>query len=94
LRQQIYLGDEDFIQRMQALAAPARLGSAEVPQAHRADPGSVAAWRARCGSREEALARAHREGGLTMTAIAAQEGVTVARVSQLIAAWERARGGA
>ena len=55
------------------------------------------AWRS--GSRtvgigEERLRRAYREGGMTMTAMAAELGLSVSRVSRLIAAAERgeARG--
>jgi hypothetical protein len=35
LRQQIYLGDESFVGRMQALTAPTRRTAAEVPKAQR-----------------------------------------------------------
>ena len=35
LRQQIYLGDEAFVERMQALAEPGRRGARELPKAQR-----------------------------------------------------------
>jgi putative transposase len=48
-------------------------------------PRPLAHWLAVSASREEALYRAHTEGGLTMTALAAELGLSVSRVSRLIA---------
>ncbi|HEV6967550.1 transposase [Roseateles sp.] len=81
LREQIFLGDADFARRMRATAgAPrrvARTGWAE--------------WLKRAGGiREQALWLAHTQGGVAMTALAAQLGLSVSRVSRLIAAAERA----
>ncbi|MFG6416280.1 transposase [Roseateles sp. DC23W] len=81
LREQIFLGDADFAQRMRAAAvAPqrvARVGWAE--------------WLKRAGGiREQALWLAHAEGGVAMTDLAAQLGLSVSRISRLIAAAERA----
>ena len=86
LRQQVYLGDQAFVERMQAHAAAARLAAPEVPRPQRAEPAapSLQEWLARCGSREEALYRAYREGGIAMTAMARELGLSVARVSQLV----------
>ena len=89
LRQQVYLGDEAFVERMQARAAPERMAAPEVPRPQRArsrqaPPQPLAAWLASCPTREEALYRAVREGGLTMTAMARELGLSVARVSQLV----------
>lgn len=82
LRQQIFLGDADFADRMRALAAaPAR----RTPQRAYAD------WLRRAGGiREQALWLAHTQGGVSMTALAAQLGLSVSRVSRLIALAERA----
>lgn len=95
LRQQVYLGDEGFVKRMQAIAegvagpaAPA-LRTVEVPRAQRASPLTLDDWLARCPSREEALMRAHGESGLTMSAMAQALGLSVSRVSRLI---KRAEG--
>ncbi len=87
LRQQIYLGDEAFVERMQAMCVMPSAGS--VPRAQRSRSTSLAAWRRAAPTREEAYRRAHVDSGLTMTAIAREEGVSVARVSQLIAKAER-----
>jgi putative transposase len=85
LRQQIYLGDEDFVDRMQALAEPPRKTTRDTPRPQRLAPRPLAHWLGVSASREEALYRAHTEGGLTMTALAAELGLSVSRVSRLIA---------
>ena len=88
LRQQIYLGDAEFVERMQALAEPQRVGARETPKAQRSRPATLQQWLEGCGSREEALRRAHVEGGLSMTALARELGLSVSRVSRLIACAE------
>ena len=50
-----------------------------------------AQWLSTCDSREEALLRAHTESGLTMSAIAKELGLSVSRVSRLIARAEGAK---
>ncbi len=84
LQREAFLGGDDFIAQVQALAPQASLQSPTVPRPQRTRPGSLAQWLASSASREEALARAHVEGGMTMTAIAAELGISVGRVSQLI----------
>jgi REP element-mobilizing transposase RayT len=92
LRQQVYLGDDAFVARMQARAAPGGLDAREVPRGQRSRPDTLTlAQRLDSGvTREEAFRRAHVEGGMTMSAIAAQSGLSVARVSQLISRAESA----
>ncbi|WP_457443529.1 transposase [Roseateles sp. P5_E4] len=89
LNRQIYLGDDEFVQRMLDAAAPSARRSPEVPKPQRHVPRTLEQWLKQCASREEALRRAHTESGLSMTALAAKLGVSVARVSQLIARAER-----
>lgn len=89
LTQQIYLGDASFVASMQALAGTQRTTNAEVPRQQRSAPRELHHWLASQPTREAALLHAHREGGLTMTAIARELGLSVARVSQLIARAER-----
>lgn len=81
LREQIFLGDAAFAQRMRALAAvPARANRTGWPE-----------WLRRAGGvREQALWLAHTQGGLSMTDLAGQIGLSVSRVSRLIATAERA----
>lgn len=104
LQQQIYLGDDVFVARMQALAGPAGAAAAEVPRIQRRSPhrppqaaGSggqppVESWSTPSAARSAALWRAYREEGVTMTALAARCGLSVSRVSRLIAAVEGAKG--
>lgn len=89
LRQQIYLGDEAFVTRMQLLADPQRAAAHEVPKPQRMAPSSLEQWLLACETREVALLRGYREGGLSMTAMARELGLTVSRVSRLIARAER-----
>ena len=84
LHQQIYLGDADFVARMQALADPARAQSKQIPHLQRSAPLTLIDWLASCPTREEALLMAYRKSGISMTAMAAELGVSTARVSQLI----------
>lgn len=81
LREQIFLGDADFAARMRAAAAQPRRS---------ARPG-FGEWMKRAGGiREQALWLAHTEGGVAMTELAGQLGLSVSRISRLIAAAERA----
>lgn len=89
LNRQIYLGDDDFVQRMQDAATPAAQRSRVVPKVQRALPRTLKQWLAHCATREEALRQAHAVSGFTMTALAAELGLTTARVGQLIARAER-----
>jgi REP element-mobilizing transposase RayT len=82
LRQQIFLGDAAFAARMRAAAAVAPKRTARV---------SYAEWLKRAGGiREQALWLAHTQGGVAMTELAGQLGLSVSRVSRLIAAAEKA----
>jgi REP element-mobilizing transposase RayT len=92
LRQQIYLGDDAFVERMQALADPRRTAAREIPKAQRRKGCSLADWLASCASREQALHKAYTEGGMSMSAIGAEMGLSVSRVSRLIAGVEGAKG--
>jgi len=81
LREQIFLGDAAFAARMRA--------AADTPR--RAPRASFGDWMKRAGGiREQALWLAHTEGGVAMTELAGQLGLSVSRVSRLIAAAERA----
>jgi REP element-mobilizing transposase RayT/DNA-directed RNA polymerase specialized sigma24 family protein len=92
LRQQIYLGDEAFVERMQALAEPQNTTDRDIPRAQRSKARSLAHWLSSCTTREEALYRAHTESALSMSAIARELGLSVSRVSRLIARAEQAKG--
>jgi putative transposase len=88
LRQQVYLGDEAFVEKIQRRADPSAKGAAtsrEVPKAQRLAPRTFQQCLAAAPTREAALLMAYRDHGLTMTALAAELGLSVSRVSRLIA---------
>lgn len=93
LNRQIYLGDDQFVDRMLEVALPSAKRSAPVPKVQRSATRSLAEWLVCCDTREEALRRAYTESGLSMTAMAAELGLTLGRVSQLIAKAERKAAG-
>lgn len=88
LRRQIYLGDDRFVARMQAIAAQASaLERAEdIAKLQRYDQASktLRQYLAESTTREEALWLAHARAALTMTQIGHEIGLSTARVSQLI----------
>ena len=92
LRQQIYLGDEDFVARMQAKMQARARERREIPRAQRRPNKSLGEWLAHAQSRKEGMFLAHAEGGLSMTAIGRELGLSVSRVSRLIARWDGAKG--
>ena len=91
LRQQIYLGDEAFVERMQALADPQQIAARDVPRLQRSKPFTLGKWLSTTEDRGEALLRAHTQSGISMTAIADEMGLSVSYVSRLIARAEAAR---
>lgn len=88
LRAQMYLGDEAFVARMQALLAPEQAGASNIPSIQRRPPHRELAVYFATHSRNEAIVLAHTEGGYTMSAIAREIGLSVARVSRIVHAWE------
>ena len=92
LRQQIYLGDEAFVERMQALAEPRNSTDDDIPKIQRRKSRTLAQWMESCENREQALYNAHTQGAMTMSAIARELGLSISRVSRLIARAEEAKG--
>jgi REP element-mobilizing transposase RayT len=93
LRGQVYLGDETFVQRMQAQAEPDRLAARAVPRAQRNQARTWAQHLRACqGDRNAALCAAYRSGGFTMTRLAALADLSVSHVSRLVAMGEREQG--
>lgn len=86
LRGQIYLGGDAFIKRMQARAE--MLNAPEIPRAQRRPTPHPLPWYLKRYDRDDAIVRAFGEGGHTQTAIAKAVGLSVSRVSRLIAAGE------
>jgi hypothetical protein len=88
LRKQVFLGSDAFVEG--ALAAlPARQRQMrEVPRTERSRPQSLDQLMQDGLTRNEALRTAHVDGGFTMTQLAAELGLSVSRVSRLIASFE------
>jgi putative transposase len=89
LRQQLFLGDDAFVARSLAQASPAATRSREVPKAQRKLPATWASYLQRHGERDAALRAAVREGGMTMTELARETGLSVSRVSRVVAEQDR-----
>lgn len=88
LRQEIFLGSDDFVAAMQSRAESSRLRSDEVPGAQRTASIVHDARQSRL-SRALALRHAYREDGLTMATVAKQANLSTSSVSRLIALAER-----
>lgn len=88
-RQQVFLGDEAFVSRMQALTAPQQRLAVEVPMLQRKRPGTLQDCLNRSADRAQALRLAYREHGITMSSMARELGISVSRVSRMIAMAER-----
>ena len=80
---QIFLGDEAFVKRMQARIS--NLGEREIPRVQRRPVTQALGHYFKDSPRDVAIARAYLEGGHTQTAIARATGLSVSRVSRLIA---------
>jgi len=84
LLRQVFLGDEGFVERMQAQASPAALRSPAVPRPQRTRVLSLDHWLKTCPTRTQALWHAHVDSGMTITAIAGGLRLSVGRTSQLV----------
>jgi putative transposase len=89
LSQQMYLGDQDFVERMQALVNPQRAQAKEIPlQQRRTSPKPVAHYLARSKSRDAGIVAATRQGQHSLTVIAKALGLSVSRVSRIVGRYE------
>jgi len=61
LRQQICLGGEGFVERMQALAEPRNSTNRDIRRVQRRKSRTLAQWLASCENRDEAIYRATRK---------------------------------
>ncbi len=85
LSQQIYLGDQDFVERMQAKLEPARAQSKEIPlQQRRARVWPLKHYLANAAGRDAGILAAVREGHYSLTAIANEVGLSLSRVSRIV----------
>lgn len=88
LKRQIYLGDESFMTRMQALLAPEQAAASDVPSIQRRPSPLSLEQFINHHPRNEAIAQAHIVGGHSMSAIAKAVGLSVSRVSRIVRGWE------
>ena len=94
LHNQIYLGDEIFVEKMQAQASLPSKSASEIPKAQRKQRISWKECLNACrGERDLALTMAYRDQGMTMTWLAQQCGLSVSHVSRLVAGVERIERG-
>ncbi|MEY4561652.1 MAG: hypothetical protein RLZZ618_929 [Pseudomonadota bacterium] len=84
LRQQIFLGDDAFVEKMQALAEKQRQQSRDIPSMQRSSPKTLDQWLASCKTKEDALINGYQQSGLTMTDMARQLKISVSSVSRII----------
>ena len=93
LTAQIFLGDAQFAARMQALASAAQTRALDIPRVQRLPALNWSQCLQHCGGdRARALRMAHVAGGLSMSALAREIGLSVSRVSRIIARVEAATG--
>ena len=90
LRQQMYLGDEAFVLRMQALASDRAVGDKEIPKAQRASPKTLQDWLNELPTRDEAIVAAHRHSHLSLSEMARALGLSVSRLSWIVAGAKQA----
>ena len=89
LRRQVFLGDDEFVSRMQVLTGTRQRACVEVPRAQRKRPRTLQHCLDENADRAQALRLSYRECGITMSSMARELGLSVSRVSRLIAAAER-----
>ncbi len=88
---QIYLGDERFVERVQA-KDKGRRDPSEIPRAQRrAKARPLDDYLSHRGGRDQGILQAYRSGGYTQTAIARALGLSVSRISRVILKQEAKR---
>jgi putative transposase len=91
LRNQIYLGDDAFVETLQAMVAEDK-DLSEVPSVRKrrmAKP--IRKYTETAGSRDEGIYLAYRSGGYTMKAISDDPGLHYSTVSKIIKTFENSR---
>ncbi len=85
LAQQIFLGDAEFVTRMQALMPPDTTTSNGIPRQQRQSPAkSIAQYLHHAENRDAAIRSAINEGQHSMTDVAQVVGLSVSRVSRIV----------
>jgi REP element-mobilizing transposase RayT len=91
LRDEIFLGQEGFAAQAKAHATADRLRCKDIARSQRTGPASLSDWLTPDRTRDDAFRLAYSHGGMTMTEIARQAGLSVSSISKLIAAAENSR---
>ena len=85
LAQQIYLGSQDFVERMQALVDPARAAAKDIPtRQRRAMAKPIQYYLDRARERDAGIYTAATEGHHSLTAIAKVVALSITRVSRIV----------
>ena len=93
LRGQIYLGDEDFVRRMQARLGPKAGADINVPRVQRRGPApALASIEAACKDRDQAVLAAHDAGEYSYQQIAKHFGIHFTTVGRIVRAGRKALG--
>jgi DNA-directed RNA polymerase specialized sigma subunit len=85
----MYLGDAAFVLRMQALATDRAVSDKAIPRTQRAHPKTLQDWQAELPDRDAAILAAHRQSHWSLTRIAQALGLSVSRVSRIVAKAEQ-----
>jgi putative transposase len=89
LRQEVFLGDDDFVAEMQSRATNQRMKCTDISKYQRTDPRTLARWMTANRSRQESFKLAYTQGGMTMGEIARQAGLSLSSISRIISAAEK-----
>ena len=89
LKNQIYLGDDDFVHDMQRKLSPEQ-SLKDIPKKQKsAPPKPLTYFAARFPTREEGMAQAYRSGQYTLEQVGAHFGVSYATVSRALKQFEK-----
>jgi REP element-mobilizing transposase RayT len=92
LKNQIYLGDEQFVGKLQAGLEQGK-DLSEIPMAQRRKPAkSLDYYTQKYRERDDAIVSAYRSGGYSLKAIGDHFGLHYSRVSRIVATVEKAKG--
>lgn len=84
LKNQIYLGDEDFVEKMQALIDGEKELSEIPSRQRRGVPKALEYYESMGENRDGGIARAYASGGYSMKAIGKHFGLHYSRVSRIV----------
>ncbi|MGN8160073.1 REP-associated tyrosine transposase [Salinisphaera sp. SWV1] len=89
LANQVFLGDDSFVDAMRARIEPSNRQLGEVPRAQRAGRARpIGDYEKEAGSRDAAIAAAYASGGYTMQEIGQHFGLHYSRISRIIKRFE------